>query len=74
LLYFEKDCPKANLSGGLSGRKYKAKWFNPRTGDWIDAGVLTAKSGGEITLPNFPGDIKKSRDDWGLKLVAEPAR
>jgi len=74
LLYFEKDCPKANLSGGLSGRKYKAKWFNPRTGDWIDAGVLVARAAGEITLPNFPGDTKKSGDDWGLKLVVQSAR
>jgi len=68
LLYFEKDCPQARLSGGLSGKKYKADWFNPRTGEWIGAGVIGAGGDGEIALPKFPPNKSKSDIDWGLKL------
>ncbi len=69
LLYFEKDCPQASLSGALPNAKYKALWFNPRTGDWISAGVLSADSAGKIAFPNFPDKSAKSNTDWGLKLT-----
>jgi len=69
LLYFEKDCPRAGLSGGLSGGRYEANWFNPRTAEWINAGILTAGGDGEIALPNFPPNKSKADIDWGLKLV-----
>ena len=68
LLYFEKDCPKANLSGAKSKGEYSARWFNPRIGIWRDAGVLVADSAGLIDLPIFPGNFSKSRDDWAMKL------
>jgi hypothetical protein len=68
LLYFEKDCPAARLSGTEANRKYEAKWFDPRTGRWIDAGVLEADGGGAVTLPRFPGGTSMSHIDWGLKL------
>ncbi|MCH7558872.1 MAG: DUF4038 domain-containing protein [Planctomycetes bacterium] len=74
LLYFEKDCPKASLSGALPRSKYKALWFNPRTGDWIGAGVLIADSAGRITLPSFPDKSTRSNTDWGLKLTLRDAR
>ena len=69
-LYFERDCPQATLSGGLPGGKYTARWFNPRTGDWLDAGtgLLTADGIGKIVLPRFPGDQATASDDWALKL------
>jgi hypothetical protein len=67
-LYFEKDCPKANLSGAISKGEYAARWFNPRIGIWRDAGVLVADSAGLIDLPNFPGNFSKSRNDWAMKL------
>jgi hypothetical protein len=70
LLYFEKDCPKAVLSGTLPGGRYKARWFNTRTGEWIDANALSADSSGKISLPNFPGDSAVSKIDWGLKLTS----
>jgi len=69
LLYFEKDCPKAELSGAVFGGTYNAQWFNPRTGDWIDAGPLHADPGGDISLPDFPDHSKISQNDWGLKLT-----
>jgi len=56
------------LSGGLPNRSYKAVWFNPRMGGWIDAGVLAADSAGQIALPNFPDNKMTSQADWGLKL------
>jgi len=68
LLYFEKDCPKASLSGAISKGEYSARWFNPRIGIWRDAGVLVADSAGIIDLPYFPGNYSKSRNDWAMKL------
>ncbi len=72
LLYFEKDCPVAKLSGAAANKRYKAQWFDPRTGEWAEAGVLTAGSDGKIVLPNFPGNSSKSDIDWALKLTAAP--
>lgn len=71
LLYFEKDCPQPIVSGALPDRSYKAVWFNPRTGDWSDAGkeIQIADSMGKIILPNFPGNLQKSNIDWALKLT-----
>jgi len=69
LLYFEKDCPRATLSGAPASVRYKASWFNPRTGRWLTAGVSTADSAGKITLPNFPGSLTKSDTDWALRLT-----
>jgi len=73
-LYFEKDCPKASLSGALPRSKYKALWFNPRTGDWMGASVLSADSTGKIILPNFPDKSTRSNIDWGLKLTLRDTR
>ena len=74
LLYFEKECPKAILSGAIFRSKYKAQWFNPRTGDWIDSGIVSADPGGEISLPNFPDHSDVSKNDWGLKLTLDYER
>jgi len=74
VLYFEKDCPQAGLSGALPDSKYKALWFNPRTGDWISASALIADSAGKITLPNFPDKLARSNTDWALKLTLRDAR
>ncbi len=69
LLYFEKYCRRAALSGALPNAKYKARWFNPRSGDWIDAGgALTADAEGKIPLPDFSGNTPTSDSDWALKL------
>lgn len=69
LLYFEKYCRRAALSGALPNAKYKACWFNPCNGDWIDAsGALTADAEGKIALPDFPDNMPTSDSDWALKL------
>jgi len=72
LLYFEKGCPKAVLSDAVSGGKYKARWFDPQTGNWTDAGVLAADSAGKISLPDFPDNSSVSQIDWALKLTLNP--
>ncbi|MHC4557979.1 MAG: apiosidase-like domain-containing protein, partial [Planctomycetota bacterium] len=71
LLYFEKDCRHAIVSGALPKASYQACWFNPRIGDWLNAGsgILTADSTGKINLPRFPSDNVTSVEDWGLKLI-----
>lgn len=76
LLYFEKGCPQATLSGVPPGRAYRAQWFDPRSGQWIDpaAAVLTAGGSGELALPPFPNGHARATIDWALKLtvVDEP--
>lgn len=66
LLYFEKGCPTASLSGASPGRKYVARWFDPRTGHWGEPLRLVAGRDGTILLPSFPSD-----DDWALSLLEE---
>jgi hypothetical protein len=71
LLYYERDCPTAKLSGVKDAGRYKATWYDPRTGKWIEAGVLHADGNGIVTLPKFVGGTKLSKTDWGLKLLLE---
>jgi hypothetical protein len=70
LVYFEKGCPKGELRGAKLNANYRAQWFNPRNGSWQEAGKGTLRSSqiGIIELPELPSD-----EDWGLKLVYEPA-
>ena len=64
--YFEKGCPRSIIRAVKPSSTYRAEWFDPRTGKWIDAGNGFAQSNpiGVIALPPFPGDI-----DWGLRLL-----
>jgi hypothetical protein len=66
LVYFEKGCPKSRVRGALPMSLYHARWFDPRSGTWSDAGdgVARADNTGEIQLPDLPSDA-----DWGLSLV-----
>jgi hypothetical protein len=47
--------------GGLSG-SYAAAWFNPRTGQEINAGILAAGKNHSMTPPSGPDN------DWILLL------
>jgi hypothetical protein len=64
MLYFEADTPPAALRSALPDRSYRAQWFDPRTGQWSDAGTLTADQRTYVQLP-----AKPTSDDWALKLV-----
>jgi hypothetical protein len=68
LAYFEKGCPQSQIRGAKLNSLYRAQWFNPRNGTWLDAGngKLVANKIGIIALPIFPSDA-----DWGLRLVYE---
>lgn len=66
LAYFEKGCPKSLIRGARLMAVYRAKWFNPRTGEWsdVDGGNESSNNIGEIQVPDFPSD-----DDWALSLT-----
>jgi hypothetical protein len=68
LAYFEHGCPKSQIRGARLNSTYRAAWFNPRAGSWIDVGEgrVHANKIGIIELPDFPGDT-----DWGLRLIYE---
>lgn len=71
MAYFEKGCPQSIMRALKPSSVYRAEWFDPREGKWLDAanGFLESNAIGVITLPQFPGDI-----DWGLRLqYAGPA-
>ena len=65
-LYFEKNAMRPDLSGALPNTAYKAQWFDPRTGEWSNAGdgTLTSNAQGLIVLPAYP----TSTDDWCMSL------
>ena len=65
MLYFEWGCsPVATLRGTLPQTMYRALWFNPRTGAWIDAGTLESDAWCQRRLLPPP-----SEEDWALKLL-----
>ncbi len=66
LLYFEKECPPSQVRGAKLNSIYRAQWFDPRDGSWLDVNDGTVRSNeiGTIQLPDFP-----SETDWGLRLI-----
>jgi len=68
LAYFEKGCPTSQIRGARLNSVYRAQWFNPRNGIWLNAdkGKLVSSKIGIVQLPDFPGDT-----DWGLRLIYE---
>jgi len=69
LLYFEKDCPRATLSGAVPKKPYHARWFNPRKGTWSTREqVLVPDAQGTLKLPPFPDGVMRSTTDWALRL------
>jgi len=71
LAYFEKGCPQSIVRALVPSSAWRAQWFDPRIGQWIDigGGFLESNAIGVVPLPPFPGD-----SDWGLRLeYAGPA-
>jgi hypothetical protein len=71
LLYFERDCPRAVLSGLRAGGRYRLQWFNPRTGEWLapSENGIQADLEGNLQLPPFPAGGAKSKEDWAMKVM-----
>jgi len=67
MLYFEAECPRAQLRGAHYMRPYQGDWFDPREGTWTPAGVLMSDANGHVDLPPCPTSA-----DWALRLVALP--
>jgi len=74
-LYFQLFCHKPNLNNMRPESRYKAQWFNPRTGEYLDIGngFLESDKNGTIVMPNFPSGKQVTKKDWAvkLKLIAE---
>ena len=71
MTYFERGCPQSIVRAVKPSSTYRAEWFDPREGEWVDAGegFLQSSALGVIALPPFPSDM-----DWGLRLLyAGPA-
>lgn len=67
MAYYEKGCPSERIRSVLYDGIYKASWYDPRCGKWIDAGIINADAEERIlNLPKKPTD-----DDWCLKLVLQ---
>ena len=69
LLYFERDCPRADLSGALPESRYRLSWFDPRAGRRRGVDLATSDAKGRIRLPVFPDGSSVSTADWALKLT-----
>ncbi len=66
-MYFEKGRPRSQIRALRPLSMYRAQWFDPRSGTWLDAGsgwVQSNTSGVVSPLPEFPTD-----NDWGLRLI-----
>jgi hypothetical protein len=71
LLYFEKKAKRETITKLKPGAVYIAKWFNPRTGEWIPMSKkeLKVDKNGDLELPKFPSGKAISENDWAAKLV-----
>lgn len=69
VVYFERDCPRATLSGLRPKARYRAQWFDPRAGKWLGRSTVVADASGKARLPSFPGAKARPATDWGLKLT-----
>jgi hypothetical protein len=57
---YRNDDGRSSLTGIADGG-YRVRWFDPRTGEWTDAGTAPAH-GGQVSLPPLPRD----GEDWAL--------
>jgi len=63
LIYLEKGCPEVSVRSLPRDSRWTARWFDPRSGAWSDAGTFTANENYKIKLPEPP-----TNDDWALSL------
>ncbi len=68
ILYFEKDCPKATLTGTIPSTNYEIHWFDASTGNWLETESVKSDQEGVISMPDFPAGSGISKKDWAVKL------
>ena len=62
-VYLERECPRVTLYD-LPSVTYRARWFDPRTGEWREIeGGATPSAEGTWEVPNPPDG-----EDWALLL------
>jgi hypothetical protein len=69
VIFFEEECDQAVFSGLNDGKSYMGQWYDPRTGNYTDAGQFVAVNGA-IQLPKFPDGLTRTREleEWVMKL------
>ncbi|MDG2113987.1 MAG: DUF4038 domain-containing protein [Actinomycetota bacterium] len=68
VFFGELEQPRARVEAtdpSLASRTWTARWFDPRTGDVIEAGRIAADDGGVLRFPDRP-----FAGDWALVLKA----
>jgi hypothetical protein len=71
LIYFEQKAQKQIISNLAKNARYRASWFNPMDGKWIDfeGAYAQTDSNGTFTFPDFPDGGMYAIQDWAAKLV-----
>jgi len=69
-LYFENGTVRQTIHGMIPEKRYRAQWYDPRTGQWsgMNGGTLVADGSGTIEMPPYPSGRKVSDNDWAAKL------
>lgn len=63
LYFYSTGTATGSLNGVKAGSRYKAAWFNPRTGNYASQQVVCANEDGTMPLPAKPDDL-----DWVLVI------
>ena len=69
LLYFERDCPEAAVTGAKANARYAAHWFDPRKGRW--AGRFRCRTRRRYVRQDCVAAIPQSDGQIGYGLGAE---
>lgn len=63
LYFFSKDRSTGVITDISADRAVDARWFNPRSGEWIEVAGLSSSKGGGLDLPEKPDE-----GDWVLMI------
>jgi hypothetical protein len=69
LAYFESRALAPRLRGFTARANYRWSWFDPRTGQWRDAGQLRADASGVLAAPAFPDGGRQAASDIAAKIL-----
>ncbi len=72
LLYFEHKAVRPRITGLKPDSTYIWSWYDPRTGQWMDAVRLSSDADGSVATPELPPNAPQSINDWAAKLKLVP--